>query len=322
MGRARTLRGWDMTLRVVSVVLLVLFVLQVALGFSGAWGLRASSGRHSREPHAADNLGMELRGRRIKLRGSRGPGSAVSGGSGPGAMFTCADGTRIKKLWVNDDFCDCADGSDETRTSACSPRGQFLCPDPARGMVLALAVPSSRVHDGVCDCCDGSDERAANRCEDTCASLRRQHEQQEETARAGRRIRQAQYVGATRARDARGAATGGPDGAFFRLSHRCLRLTHGEYDYELCPYVRATQQKRGGRGKVSLARSFDRWSETVEGAALVGGGGDACPGGRSRSVVLHFTCAEGDALTSVSERETCIYHMDVSTPAACESTGA
>eukprot|EP00903_Cladosiphon_okamuranus_P009097 g8695.t1 len=58
---------------------------------------------------------------------------------------------------INDDYCDCRDGTDETRTPACSHVGQsrFFC---ANTGALKQTVPTSRVWDGVCDCCDGSDE--------------------------------------------------------------------------------------------------------------------------------------------------------------------
>ena len=51
--------------------------------------------------------------------------------------------------------CDCADGSDEKTTSACShlsPRSFVCIGDPG------AYLPNSRVGDGICDCCDGSDE--------------------------------------------------------------------------------------------------------------------------------------------------------------------
>ena len=80
--------------------------------------------------------------------------------------FTCLDGSQsIDSDQINDNFCDCADGSDEPGTSAC-PQGSFYCLNVGHE---GKAVPSSRVNDGICDCCDGSDEwRDQERCENTC----------------------------------------------------------------------------------------------------------------------------------------------------------
>lgn len=73
---------------------------------------------------------------------------------------------------VNDDFCDCLDGSDEPGTSACK-RGNFFC---VNKFSKSTIVPASRVDDGICDCCDGSDESTAtcpNKClEEARASLK------------------------------------------------------------------------------------------------------------------------------------------------------
>ena len=64
--------------------------------------------------------------------------------------FTCLRSGEVMPLSrVNDDYCDCADGTDEPGTAACA-NGVFFC----GGRV----IPSSRVGDGVCDCCDGADE--------------------------------------------------------------------------------------------------------------------------------------------------------------------
>jgi len=64
--------------------------------------------------------------------------------------FTCLrSGETLPRARINDDFCDCADGTDEPGTAACE-NGVFHC----RG----LDLPASKVRDGVCDCCDGSDE--------------------------------------------------------------------------------------------------------------------------------------------------------------------
>jgi protein kinase C substrate 80K-H len=82
--------------------------------------------------------------------------------------FTCLDKSAvIDSSRVNDDYCDCADGSDEPGTSAC-PNTQFYCVNKgSKGKFVSSYV----VNDGICDCCDGSDEYASRaHCADTCIS--------------------------------------------------------------------------------------------------------------------------------------------------------
>lgn len=96
--------------------------------------------------------------------------------------FTCLDTSKtIEASRVNDDFCDCADGSDEPGTSAC-PQGKFFCVNKG---ARSRFIPSSLVNDGVCDCCDGSDEWAGRAaCPNTCdADGRAWREQQAEAIR-------------------------------------------------------------------------------------------------------------------------------------------
>lgn len=73
---------------------------------------------------------------------------------------------------INDDYCDCLDGSDENRTSACSgiedTSQTFAC---KIGNDVESVIPRSRVRDGICDCCDGSDEDAII-CDNTCTDVR------------------------------------------------------------------------------------------------------------------------------------------------------
>lgn len=63
----------------------------------------------------------------------------------PGKDFTCLDGSdTIAFSMVNDDYCDCQDGSDEPGTAAC-PKGGFYCHNKGHQPSTIL---SSRVNDG------------------------------------------------------------------------------------------------------------------------------------------------------------------------------
>ncbi|MFH4976614.1 hypothetical protein AB6A40_003323 [Gnathostoma spinigerum] len=104
-----------------------------------------------------------------------------------GATFTCFDGSKtILFAKVNNNYCDCPDGSDEPGTSAC-PDATFYCLN--RGH-KALIIPSSRVNDQICDCCDGSDEwnsavDCPNICEQVGAEFREERLRQTEAAKKG-----------------------------------------------------------------------------------------------------------------------------------------
>lgn len=134
-----------------------------------------------------------------------------------GTTWTCLDGSKtIPWSAVNDDYCDCIDGSDEPGiyiyiyiavlfarvlqaspgTSACSGN-TFYCANEGH---IGASIQSSRVNDGLCGrffalrcppftdtslepaCCDGSDE-AAGVCEDTCAAVGELYRQKQEAAR-------------------------------------------------------------------------------------------------------------------------------------------
>jgi hypothetical protein len=153
---------------VAAFVLLLLLLLLLQLVALAAWPPAAPGPRGPPPPGLGHGLQHARRGAgRVLGAPAALQGSYIADGQG---MFWCL-GSQLALPFsqVNDDYCDCPDGSDEPSTSAC-PSGTFHCSAPP------AAFPSSRVNAGVCDCCDGSDEYRSIRpgrpglltCTNTC----------------------------------------------------------------------------------------------------------------------------------------------------------
>ncbi|KAF8944936.1 hypothetical protein BGZ47_003484 [Haplosporangium gracile] len=112
-------------------------------------------------------------------------------------QWACLDGSKtIAFTAVNDDYCDCPDGSDEPGTSACGA-GYFHCSNIGH---TPAYIKTSRINDGVCDpeCCDGSDEfdghiHCPNVCEQVGAASRKERETLQKIHKEGNKIRK-EYV--------------------------------------------------------------------------------------------------------------------------------
>ncbi|KAG0006309.1 hypothetical protein BGZ80_001997 [Entomortierella chlamydospora] len=107
--------------------------------------------------------------------------------------WKCLDGSKtISSKSINDDFCDCPDGSDEPGTSACG-NTYFYCENIGH---LPAYIRTSRLNDGVCDpeCCDGTDEfdgltHCPNVCQEVGTEARKERERVRKIEKEGSKIK-------------------------------------------------------------------------------------------------------------------------------------
>jgi protein kinase C substrate 80K-H len=202
------------------------------------------------------------------------------------ALFTCADGTVIDIMHVNDDYCDCEhDGDDEPLTSACSHTAGavFACGD---GSIIFSAL----VQDGVCDCCDGADEQqlsCPNVCAQQAALLEQRLKEQRNRFQQGYALRLKNSRKHTRLlassvlpknkgllRNWKGATA---DYNWDHLRGRCLKFPAENswlsyftsqsrrlpYRYTLCPFGKSVQREQSS-GRVTRLGNWHGW-ECIQG---------------------------------------------------------
>ncbi|XP_039273834.2 uncharacterized protein LOC120347799 [Styela clava] len=234
--------------------------------------------------------------------------------------FVCFDGNQsIPFHAVNNDYCDCSDGSDEPGTSACA-NGRFYC-EPEHEY-----LPSSRVNDGICDCCDGSDEWKGVTvapdlnlpdspkvllapCSNVCNDFEHEKRLEMNIKREGA-IAKKEYIEIGKGQD---ETMYGENGVYYKLSQNCYMYKSPGYIYSVCPYQNVTQS---GKDFWIIGRNGTLNDKTSI-LTMTGGDKDHCPDGKARSSVIQFNCAPADKVRYVSEKETCVYSVKFDTPAAC-----
>ncbi|RYH31747.1 hypothetical protein EON65_02040 [archaeon] len=139
--------------RVIALLVIVVSFCQLTLGFLDIFK-KPIVHEPPKVEHHVDSVGSKIRGVAPHLSSRY-----------EQEKFACDGGKVIlNHSSINDDYCDCHDGSDEPGTSACS-NGVYYCLNSG---YKVTKITSSRVDDGICDCCDGSDEGKVTQCSNTC----------------------------------------------------------------------------------------------------------------------------------------------------------
>jgi hypothetical protein len=287
---------------------------------------------HQLQPHPLKRLITPVRGVRPseqKRYGYIAGAAAVGRSQPPVTVFKCHDGRGgdLPLTVINNDFCDCSDGSDEPGTSACSDgltedksggHGVFYCgwdrggDTEARNDGLDKIIFPSRVNDGVCDCCNGADEFlqvGGLQCTNTCRDALRERDASKRLFNKGKVVRTNRYAGKSR-----DVVQYGKDGAYFPLSQRCFKTNYGNYVYNICPFHSVKQTERGRGRAVELGKGKGRWTNPH---LLVMSQGTYCAGHGARKTEFQMECGVADAVKAVEEFETCVYRVVMTTPAAC-----
>ncbi|XP_065312561.1 uncharacterized protein LOC135922069 isoform X2 [Gordionus sp. m RMFG-2023] len=245
--------------------------------------------------------------------------------------FICfSSGKNIPLKYLNDDYCDCEDGSDEPSTSAC--RGnKFFCDYQLpllndKNIFHVNFVYSTQVDDGICDCCDGSDEWSDKiQCKNTCDNLLNHFKFEENEKLRGRRIKQLyikQAIINHISPDLYGVKN-----EYYHLKKKCIKYKFYQYEYHICPFKESKQIKLLPDGEKSVLNIGKKsiWLKPNQ-ILIYDGDSSTCPNINKmfqnitiigRHSILNFKCGSEDKILTLTENEPCFYTFNILTPAAC-----
>lgn len=231
-------------------------------------------------------------------------------------FFKCINSNqRIIYENLNDDYCDCVDGTDEPGTSACQ-YSKFYCKEQNEYLVDNFIL-SQKVEDGICDCCDGSDEKLI-KCPNKCNHYINKAKNEMNIVRQGLE-RKKRYLTNGIMKDAKRY---GPNGVFFLLSKSCYKIDWSEYTFEVCPFNKVIQFKKNSKSSIiqlghisSLELVKSKKNEKIWRLKISKGDPSNCS--QPRTSEIFFKCGLKDELISVEEPQKCLYKFEMTTPAAC-----
>jgi hypothetical protein len=233
-------------------------------------------------------------------------------------LFKCHD-REIPKDRINDNFCDCVDGSDEPGTSACAGRGaSFFCNNLGGESKLLF---TSRINDGICDCCDGSDEYDGKiTCPDACEFGGGDSDRllKLQTGAQSRKQYTEDFLKAVNAGNVPAPQLFGKDGAYYGLRDQCFKIKSGVFTYNMCPFSKASQNEKDKETSLGNWKGFkEAHIFAFEGGAICGEEGK--PDAVARSLTVHVRCGEKNEIISEDEPKMCTYTMVMNSPAACDA---
>ena len=110
----------------------------------------------------------------------------------------------------------------------------------------------------------------------------------------------------------------GEKNIFASLFDECYSTKIGKYEYEFCPFGKASQKEGSSSTDLGSFKSFE-FNDKKE-LIMTFDEGTKCWNGPKRSAHILFKCNTENEVIAVQEPSTCKYHYTFNTPLACQQT--